>query len=441
MRQRDYRLRRAEARVTDHGSPVIVLPGGTQRNRLGSCAVCGRYSRWIDPFPANPSWTATHGRQTFENIRFQMIANTPERRSGVLSEFRSDGSCGCHGLVPALLSQISSFRTWRNLYPQSRLGWREAVLLVAFISFLAIVNYLGVAKGTLLNNLFAATKLIVLLLFIVAGLAALLIFPAIRVTPDTVSSHAADWFEALILIVYAYGGFESALFPSGEARDPRKDAPIALCVAVITATFLYVALQYVVIHILPHAAATSTPAADVAKRLLGSLGASLLTVGILVSLYGSLSANMLETPRLTFAMGEQGDFPKFFAAIHPRFRSPHLSIAAFALLLTAFSIGGTFKGNAILSAGSRLFVYAATAAALPVLRRKHPSADAFRLPFGIAFSVLALVFTGLLVARIQIRDLIVIAAAFSVGVLNWLWARRIPSALSVLAANGVESGL
>jgi amino acid transporter len=258
---------------------------------------------------------------------------------------------------------------------------------------------------------------------------------------NTVSSHAADWFEALILIVYAYGGFESALFPSGEARDPRKDAPIALCVAVVTATFLYVALQYVVIHILPHAAATSTPAADVAKRLLGSLGASLLTAGILVSLYGSLSANMLETPRLTFAMGEQGDFPKFFAAIHPRFRSPHLSIAAFALLLTAFSIGGTFRGNAILSAGSRLFVYAATAAALPVLRRKHPSADAFRLPFGIAFSVLALVFTGLLVARIQIRDLIVIAAAFTVGTLNWLWARRIPSAPSVLGANGVESGL
>jgi hypothetical protein len=49
MRQRDYRLRRAKARVTDHGSPVIVLPGGTQRNRLGSCAVCGRYSRWIFP--------------------------------------------------------------------------------------------------------------------------------------------------------------------------------------------------------------------------------------------------------------------------------------------------------------------------------------------------------------------------------------------------------
>ncbi len=190
----------------------------------------------------------------------------------------------------------------------------RAILLAALISFLAIVNYLGVAKGMLLNNFFAATKLILLMLFTVGGLAALLIYPAIRLTPDAVSSHASDWFEALILIVYAYGGFESALFPSGETRDPRKDAPIALCIALLTATFLYVVLQYVVIHILPHAAATSTPAADVAKRPVGSLGASLLTAGILVSIYGSISANMLQTPRLTFAMGEQGDLPRFFAS-------------------------------------------------------------------------------------------------------------------------------
>jgi len=190
----------------------------------------------------------------------------------------------------------------------------RAILLAALISFLAIVNYLGVAKGMLLNNFFAATKLILLMLFTVGGLAALLIYPAIRLTPDAVSSHASDWFEALILIVYAYGGFESALFPSGETRNPRKDAPIALCIALLTATFLYVVLQYVVIHILPHAAATSTPAADVAKRPVGSLGASLLTAGILVSIYGSISANMLQTPRLTFAMGEQGDLPRFFAS-------------------------------------------------------------------------------------------------------------------------------
>jgi hypothetical protein len=63
MRQRDYRRRRAGARVTDHGSAVIVLPASAQRNGLGSCAVCGRYSRWIDPFPAIPPSRGRRRRQ------------------------------------------------------------------------------------------------------------------------------------------------------------------------------------------------------------------------------------------------------------------------------------------------------------------------------------------------------------------------------------------
>ena len=346
------------------------------------------------------------------------------------------------------LSRIAASSASANLFvsyltqffPAVEIRFARAIVLVVLIILLAIVNYLGVAKGTVLNNLFTATKLILLMLFIGGGLAALLLHPAIRVSPEPVSPNASDWFEALILMVYAYGGFESALFASGEARDPRKDAPTALVMALITATFLYIAVQHVVIHILPHAAETSTPAADVAKRLVGSVGSSFLTVGILVSTYGYLSANMLHTPRLTFAMGERGDFPRFFAAIHPRFRSPHLSIIVFALLLMAFSIGGSFRGNAILSATSRLFVYASSAAALPVLRRKHPSANAFRLPFGIVFAVLALVFTGVLVARIQIRDLTVITIAFILAALNWLYVRRIPRSPALLTTENSESG-
>jgi amino acid transporter len=314
-------------------------------------------------------------------------------------------------------------------------------VLTVLVGSLAVVNYRGVAEGTLLNNFFTATKLILLMLFIGGGLAALLVHPAIRVNPGAVSPNASDWFEALILMVYAYGGFESALFASGEARDPRKDAPTALLIALVTATFLYIAVQHIVIHALPHAAATTTPAADVAKRLVGPLGSSFLTVGILVSIYGYLSANMLHTPRLTFAMGEQGDFPSFFAAVHPQFRSPHLSITAFTLMLLAFSIAGSFRGNAILAATSRLFVYASMAAALPVLRRKHPSADAFRLPFGTVFSVLALVFTGVLITRIGIGELVIIAVAFAVSILNWLWARRRIESPRIPATSRIETGI
>lgn len=139
----------------------------------------------------------------------------------------------------------------------------------------------------------------------------------------------------------------------------------------------------------------------------------------MISVSGSLSANMLHTPRLTFAMGEQGDFPEFFAAVHPRFRTPYVSIVIFAVLLLIFSVAGNFQWNAILSAVSRLFIYASIAAALPVLRRKQPHANAFRLPGAMFFVVLALLFTGVLVTKIHLGGLVILAVTFALGLSNW----------------------
>jgi amino acid transporter len=283
-----------------------------------------------------------------------------------------------------------------------------------------------VTSCTQLSNFFTITKLFVVLLFIAAGLMTLLLRPAVRVTPQAMSVTSADWLEAVLLMINSFGGFEAALFLSGETRDPRKDAPIALLIALATATFLYVAVQYIVIHTLSTATTATKPVADAALHFLGPFGASLIAAGALISVYGYLSANMLHTPRLTFAMGEQGDFPAFFAAVHPRFRTPYVSIVAFAVLLVIFSVAGSFQWNAILSAVSRLFIYASIAAALPVLRRKQPHTDAFRLPGGMLFVVLALLFTGVLASRIRLGGLMVLAVTFALALLNWLWTARYP---------------
>jgi amino acid transporter len=316
------------------------------------------------------------------------------------------------------ISYLSQF------FPQVAIPATRALVLILLIGFLATVNYRGVTGGTRLNNFFTIAKLILLVLFAGGGLTAMLLLPAVRTTPETVSPTVSDWFEAVILMVYAYGGFEAAVIASGEAHDPRTDVPMALLIAFVTATFLFVSVQYVVVHLLPHAGDTTTPAADVAKRLVGPLGATFVTGAILVSLYGYLGANMLHAPRLTFAMGEQGDFPRFLAAIHPRFQSPHVSIVAFALLLMVFSIAGSFRWNVILAAASRLLVYGCISAALPVLRRKHPSADAFRLPYGLLFVALALVFTTVLVTKIHLGEVAVIGATFVVALFTWFCTRQ-----------------
>ena len=302
----------------------------------------------------------------------------------------------------------------------------RAAALVLLIGFLAAVNYRGVAGGNRLSNIFTVTKVGLLAFFVVAGLAALAFRPEIRVNPAPINISPSAWLEAVLLMMYSYAGFDAALIASGETRDARRDIPVALFSAIAATTLLYVAVQYLVIHTIPNAGASAAPVVDSARRFLPHWAVRMVAAGTLISAYGYLSANMLHTPRVTFAMGERGDFPAFFAKIHPRFRTPHVSILIFAALLLIFSIARDFPWNAMLSIVSRLFVYGSVAAALPVLRKKYPAADSFRLPGGIFFSALALLLTAVLVTRMHKAEFLVIGVTAALAFANWLWARSRP---------------
>jgi amino acid transporter len=330
------------------------------------------------------------------------------------------------------LARISAASAVANLFISYLTAFVPAVgapllrflVIAALISFLAAMNYRGASSGNQLSNIFTVTKLALLTTFVIGGFAALALHPEIRVMPAGSPALIGDWFDAVILMVYSYGGFEAALFAAGEARNPRNDAPAALLIALVTATCLFIAVQYVVIHTLANPAATGTPVVDSARQFLGPIGVGLVAMGTLVSTYGYLSANMLHTPRVIFAMAQQGEFPKLFGAVHPRFRTPYISIVVFAALLTVFSVAGSFRWNAMLSAVARMFMYGSIAAALPVLRKKQPQAANFRLPGGLFFAVLALLFSAVLITRMHWGELVVVSVTFALGTLNWYWTRR-----------------
>lgn len=311
-----------------------------------------------------------------------------------------------------------------ELYPGVRAPLARAGVLTVVIGFLAVVNYRGVTGGKKLSDFFTVTKVALLAFFVAAGLTALALHPGIRVTPAASQPTSKDWFEAVLLMMYSYGGFEAALIVTGETRDARKDIPFALFTAIGATTVLFIAVQYLVIHTIPNVAASTAPAVDSAQRFLSPYGVRIVAAGTLISAYGYLSANMLHTPRITFAMGEHGDFPAFFGKIHPRFRTPHLSIVIFAAALLLFSVAGDFRWNAMLSSVARLFVYGSVAAALLALRKKQPQADAFRLPWGNLIAVLTMLFTAVLVTQMHKGELIVIASTSALAFANWLWARR-----------------
>ncbi len=150
------------------------------------------------------------------------------------------------------LSRIAAVSAVANLFiiylseffPGVRTPLARASVLTILIGFLAIVNYRGVTGGNRLSNFFTVTKVALLGFFVIAGLTALALRPEIRVMPAVTTPTSADWFEAVLLMIYSYGGFEAALIATGETRDARKDIPFALFAAIAATTVLFIAVQY-----------------------------------------------------------------------------------------------------------------------------------------------------------------------------------------------------
>jgi amino acid transporter len=302
----------------------------------------------------------------------------------------------------------------------------KLAILTALVGILAAVNFRGVRAGAGISNAFTAAKLGALGLVCAAG--AVYLIAEHRIVPPSALLPGPDsWVRAMVLLIFAYGGFEAAVASAGEAKDPRRDMPFALFAALITCAVIYALIQWVVVGVLPDPGHSERPLADVARIVLGHRGAALIALGALFSTYGYLSGNMLATPRITFALAERGDFPAAFGLVHARFRTPYFSIFAFALLVWLFALFGSFAGNATLSAGSRLFYYGVVCAALPALRgraRKEETRAMFQLPGGIALAVLGVLLCAGLLTRIEYQKSLILAAAVAVAAVNWLVVRK-----------------
>lgn len=310
-----------------------------------------------------------------------------------------------------------------EFWPKAVQPVSKITILTLLIGILAVINYRGVRMGAQVSNAFTIAKLLPLVLVCLVGVFYLV--GTHHVIPEgVVSADAKAWSRAIVLLIFAYGGFEAALISAGEAKNPRRDMVFALFCTLAICAVIYSLIQWVVVGTLSDPAHSSRPLADVARIILGRSGAAVVAVGALVSIYGYLSANILATPRITFALGEGGDFPSPFAAVHARFRTPYFSIFAFSGMVWLFALFGNFAGNATLSAGARLFAYALVCASIPVLREKQPAAATFRLPAGLLFAGLGVLICAGLLVGIEISKSLALVATVAVGLVNWLVVRK-----------------
>jgi amino acid transporter len=301
-------------------------------------------------------------------------------------------------------------------------GAREArvVILTALVGLLALINILGVRQGTRVSNIFTVAKLLPLLMVILAG-SAIAIFRPAPMQAAAIASGSV-WLKAMVLLIFAFGGFETALVPLGEAKNPRRDVGFALMVSLLVCTAIYTLVQWVVVGALGSGGTTERPLAEVARLTMGNRGAALVAIGALVSVYGYLSAKALSMPRTTFALAQAGDLPQPFAWVNHRFRTPWFSILIYALTVWGLALIGTFKWNATLSVVARLFYYGVVCAALIALRRKQPKAGRFRLPGGPALAVLGVLLCGAMMTQVDLSQSRILLATVGAALLNWIWA-------------------
>jgi APA family basic amino acid/polyamine antiporter len=256
-------------------------------------------------------------------------------------------------------------------------------LAVGAIVLLSIVNYLGVRPGSRVLNVLVVLK--------VAALSALILFA--WTTPgapgwltgsriDDTPAGIVTFGAALIPILFAYGGWQTANYLAEEMRDPRRHLPWSLIVGtlVVVAVYVLVNVTYLRALGLEGLAATTTPAADAAGRWLGSAGERFVAAAIAISTFGFLNHAVLAPTRVYYAMAADGAFLPALARLHPRYRTPGAAIVLQSVWAIALALTGTY-GDLL---GTVVFAdwifFGLSVAALFVLRRQQPDHTGFRMP-------------------------------------------------------------
>jgi len=323
-----------------------------------------------------------------------------------------------------------------RLIPAVGAGPPHRLTIVLFLGALAWLNLLGARVGGTLSTAVSGIKLATLVAF--AGAGAWLLPLRTLVTPGSGTAAASTsalpflttlpalpaLASAVLLMLYAYVGFENLVVPAGEMDRPERSLPRSILGVLLTVTVLYSAVIAVVAAVLPDLAGRDNAVAAAAEALFGSLGGALVAIAVVVSITGVNAASALIMPRRLSALADQGDLPALFGRLDPRHGTPWISLLVSYALVGAIALSGSFAELAALAVIGRLVQYLPTCLAVLVLRRRDASRAPFRLPGGPSLPLLTLGLTGALLLQATVFQLAAGGLAFAAGLPLYLWQRR-----------------
>lgn len=296
----------------------------------------------------------------------------------------------------------------------------RVVLVVATFAILSWVNIRGVRTGARVLEGVTVAKLVPLAFFVIVGV--------FFVNGDNLAWTSIPSFRETLgaagILIFAFAGIEGALVPSGEVKDPNRTVPRAAFLALGLVTLLYIAVHLVAQGILGAELANDkvTPLATAAARFAGTVGFTIMVVGACISMLGHTSGAILATPRMLLAFGRDGFIPRWFATVHPTFRTPHVAILFHATVLAAVALSGTFVQLAILANVAVLSLYLLCAVAAGVLWKRdvRQSGEPFKAPGGPLVPVLAVIaIVWLLWATVTKREFVALAAVVGLAVVMY----------------------
>lgn len=311
------------------------------------------------------------------------------------------------------------------IFPMFTNPWIRGLLFFVLIGTMVLINIRGVKQGVAFVKGVVIIKMLPLIGIIIFGISQI----------DTAN---LQWEElpslntfgnTTLVLFFAFAGFESALGVSGELKNPKRTVPLGILLGGIIVLVLYLLLQMVTQGILglQMEAVKDAPLAAVAERLVGTTGGTMLLFAAAISCFGSVSGDVLNTPRLLYAGSNDGLYPKFLGKVHPKFATPHWAIICFAAMIFIFSIAGGFEQLAVLASAAILLIYLAVILATIKLRKNklYDSEKTFKIPGGLivpCIGIAAIIWLLTSLSKLEIFSTLIFIAAICViyFVMKWL---------------------
>jgi APA family basic amino acid/polyamine antiporter len=283
------------------------------------------------------------------------------------------------------------------------LDWFSQVAVkVLFVAFLIITNIVGVRAAGRTNDVLTIVKLAPLIFFVAIGMVYIFSNPAATAANFSPLSPFGfgNFGLALVLIFWAYAGFEISTIPAGEIKDPGRTIPRAIVLGISIVAVFYLTTNVILFGVRSYNLLSSdnAPLATATNTVLSSIpalalvGGAIVGIGALISVAGSDESGMIGTSRLGFALAADGLFPRIFAKIDPRFKTPYLGIIVQAITALIAAVIGKLDMLIATSVFFMAISYMATCGSIFSLRRKGTKAE-FHLKGGLFIPILGAIFS------------------------------------------------